>query len=163
MATRDDIKNAERALAEGYLFDAREFFSHLLSTTTDPTLERIAENRILQIDKQIRMARKTASFDIETDKEEEFLICNLRIRYRTEDIKGVIGDIYHNSHRENYPSTSSVEVYQRGAQQVEVELSGYGKDERCEWCKLFRKNVVYYIGKKNLVRHGYCPLGITEK
>lgn len=163
MAIPDDIKRAEQAAASGYLYDAREFFSGLLSATDDPVYERIAENRLAAIDRRIRDARQTAYFEMSAEEDKDVFLCCLRIVYQSSDIAGVVNDIFYNSHKKNYSSSSSIQVYQKGAQHIEVELTGCGKDERCEWCRLFRKNVIYYMGKNNVLRKGRCPLGIAEE
>ncbi len=160
MVSPDDIKNADKDIEYGFIEDAKSFFSQLLMNTTDPVLERIAENRLELISKRLKEAKDCCQICIEHIKaDDNFLVCTLLIVYKLQHLQAVINDIFSASHKRNYSSDSSITIHKPASQKIIVELSGYGPDERCDWCRLFRKNLIYYVGKYNMLRSGHCPLG----
>ncbi|MDX9703039.1 MAG: hypothetical protein RBU23_08360 [Candidatus Auribacterota bacterium] len=158
MVSPNDIKNADKALENGFLEEAKSFFSHLLMDTDDPVLERIAQNRLDTIAKRMKEANDCCQLHIDhTGETDDFFICTLTVIYKLHHLQAVISDIFSASHKRDYPEGSSITIYKPAAQKICVELSGYKEDERCDWCRLFRKNLVYYIGKYNMLRVGHCP------
>jgi len=163
MFSHQQIKAAEIAIQNGYLDEAKDFFTKLLVESSDPVHERIAQNRLEEINKKLIMVKEFFQFDIEYIKEENnFILCIIKCIFKEPHLKKLIEDLFANSHKKNYPSSSNIEIKQSAAQQITVELSGIGFDSRCECCKLFRKNIIYYAGSKNIYRHGYCPLGFND-
>ncbi len=161
MVSRSDIKRADKKIEDGYLSEARDFYLDLLSQTDDIVFERIAENRLSQIDKKKRNAKDCCRLNIDSESEDNgYMICFLNIIYDQAHLKGLISDLFTKSHKKNYPFTSSVSIDHCGAQQFTIELSGYGTDQRCDWCKVFRESIVHQIGKDNIMRQGHCPHGI---
>jgi uncharacterized protein YfcZ (UPF0381/DUF406 family) len=160
MITPDDIRKADEALKKGYLEEAKQFFSRLLTESADPVQDRIAENRLETIQKKLSNALQCMCLDIESViEEDDFILCLIKVLFKQAHIPGLLEDLYTNSHRKNYPSSSSIKFTRTGSQQFTIELSGYGADTRCEWCSLYRKNIVYYVGIDNMARTGHCPLG----
>ena len=160
MVSPNDIKNADKLLELGFLYEAKDFFADLLMDTSDQVIERICENRLDSIRKKMGPAKECCLFNIESVNEDDgFIICQLKINSKLHHVKSLISDIFTNSHKKNYPDTSKIGISQPATQTTCIELSGYGCDERCEWCLLFRKNLVYYLGKKKILRVGHCPQG----
>jgi len=161
MTFSERIKEADLAIQKGYLDDAKVFFSKLLFESNDPVYERIAKNRLGEISKKLVKVKDFFQFDIEYIKEkDDFLFCSLRCIFKEPHLKNLIADIFANSRKKNYPRTSSIEIKYPAVQQIIIELSGFNCDSRCEWCKTFRTNILYYAGSKNIYRHGHCPIGI---
>lgn len=161
MVSPDDIKKADQALENGFLEEAKSFFSHLLMDSNDPVLVRIAENRLEAISKRMKEAKDCCQLLIDWDEgDNSYLVCNLIVIYKLAHLQTVINDIFSASHKRNYPEDSSITIHKPASQKICVELTGYGKDSRCDWCHLFRKNLIYYIGKYNMLRLGHCPLSI---
>jgi len=160
MVSPNDIKKADKLLELGFLYEAKDFFSNLLMDTTDQVVERICENRLIFIRKKIGPAKECCMFNIESINEDNgFIICDLKISSKLHHVTPLINDIFKNSHKKNYPDTSKILISQPATQTTCIEISGYGADERCQWCLVFRKNLIYYLGKKRILRAGHCPLG----
>ena len=160
MVSQNEIKQADRLLELGFLYEAKDFFSNLLMDTSDQVIERICENRLNSIRKKMASAKECCLLNIESIEENnDFIICCLKINSKLHHVTSLVSDIFTNSHKKNYPDTSKIFIFQPAAQTTCIELSGYGSDERCQWCLLFRKNLIYYLGKKKILRIGHCPLG----
>ncbi len=160
MVSPADIQNAKSLIKRGFFDEAKHFFSDLLINTTDPVMERIAQNNLNDISKRMKTATRCCQFDIESESEQNgFVLCLLRIVYKEVHVKRLLEDLFANSHKKIYESTSSVSFFHSSAQQVTVELYGMGSDPRCEVCTLFRKSFIHYMGKGNIARKGHCPLG----
>lgn len=160
MVSPNEIKQAEDLITRGFFEEGRQFFSRMLSEVTDPVMERIAENRLHLIDERMKTAAQCCQFDIESESGQDgFILCNLKFIYKQPHLGKLLEDLFSNSHKKNYNATSSITFVQAASRQIAVEVSGYGTDQRCDWCILFRKNFLHYIGKNNIIRHGHCPLG----
>lgn len=163
MISARDIRHADSLIKRGFLHEARAFFANLLFATNDPVQERIAENRLDELDKKIRAAQQYMSMEIESiTEQDDFLICCVKIMFRQEHFEQLCIDLYRNSHKKDYPDTSNISFTRTASQQYQMELSGYGSDSRCNWCALFRKNIMYYVGTGNMIRSGHCPYGFEE-
>ena len=160
MVSPADIKNAKSLINRGFFAQAKSFFSDLLTNTTDPVMERIAENNLNDISKRMKIAMRCCQFDIESESEQNgFVLCLLRIVYKEVHVKKLLEDLFANSHKKIYKPTSSISFFHSASQQTTIELYGMGYDPRCEVCTLFRKSFIHYMGKGNIVRNGHCPLG----
>ena len=161
MVSRSDIKRADKNIENGYLSEAKDFYLELLTDTDDPVFERIAENRLSEIEKKKLNAKNCCQLNLDSESEENgYVVCFMGVIYDQAHLKGLVADLFTKSHKKNYPFTSSISIEHSAAQQFTIEMSGYGIDQRCDWCKLFRENLVYYIGKQNIMRCGHCPNGI---
>ncbi|MCD6459317.1 hypothetical protein J7L67_01455 [bacterium] len=160
MVFQNDIKKFDRLIELGFLYEAKKFFSNLLMDTTDPIIERICENRLNSIRKKMNSVKNCCLLNIDSINEDSgFIVCSMKISYNLPYIKDIIHDIFSNSHKKNYPDTSKISIFQPATQTTYIELSGCAVDNRCDWCFLFRKNLLYYIGKKKILRIGHCPIG----
>jgi len=157
---KEELAIAHQLLETGKLAEAKTWFQHVLLHTDDELEERICENRLKEIEKELKALRSVSTLSISsTPGEPHHLACVIRLTAGDKSLRDLAEKVFIKVHKRDYAADSTVSFDLEGNSAI-LRLSGDKHDARCTICLKYRHQLKDNLGTGGCLEAGDCPLGI---